>query len=146
METIEVRARQYDLSDATLVAGVLDAVRGHDSNKIESLRQPLESGAADLLAAAYWTLPGWYEKRCSPGSPTARGTARTRACGLPSRKLLAIPDTAPGINARDDTPPEVRTLALTWLDGDNDPDRFVRLYEDEEAQAAGIERYRGSEG
>jgi hypothetical protein len=25
------------------------------------------------------------------------------------------------------------------------PDRFVRLYEDEEAQAAGIERYRGSE-
>jgi hypothetical protein len=43
-------------------------------------------------------------------------------------------------------PPEVRTLALTWLDGDNDPDRFVRLYEDEEAQAAGIERYRGSEG
>jgi len=36
--------------------------------------------------------------------------------------------------------------ALTWLDGDNDPDRFVRLYEDEEAQAAGIERYRGSEG
>jgi len=62
METIKVRARQYDLSDATLVAGVLDAFRGHDSNKIESLRQPLGPGAADLLAAAYWTLPGWYEK------------------------------------------------------------------------------------
>jgi hypothetical protein len=32
---------------------------------------------------------------------------------------------------------------LTWLDGDADPDGFFQLYEDEDAQAAGIARHRG---
>jgi hypothetical protein len=60
--------------------------------------------------------------------------------------LLAIPDSAPGMDEPyDDTAREARTFALTWLDGEDDGDRFVRLYEDEEAQAAGIARYRGVE-
>jgi hypothetical protein len=142
-ETARVRARQYDISDATLVAAMLDAVRGHDSNRIESLRQPLGRGAAGLLADAYWTLPGWYEKALLVRF--AYGARDRSHPGLRAvfADLLGIPDTAPGIGAHDDTSREARTFALTWLDGDVDPDSFVRLYEDEDAQAAGIARYRG---
>ncbi len=139
-ETMQVHARQYDLSDETLVAGMIAAVDDGDSDRIESLRQPLGAGAADLLAAEYWTLPGWFEKALLAW--LAYGARDHGHAGLRAvfTDLLAIPDAAPGY-ADDDTAREARTFALTWLDGDDDPDSFFRLYEDEDAQAAGIARY-----
>jgi len=144
-ETPTVHAREYDISDATLVANVLAAVRDHDPDRIERLRQPLGSGAADLLATAYWSLPGWYDKALL--ARVARDTQDRRHARLLEvfADLLGIPDTAPGFIGKD-TAREARTIALTWLDGDADPVSFVRLYEDEDAQAADIARHRGSRG
>lgn len=142
-ETMRLHARQYDISDETLVAEMIAAVDDGDANRIESLRQPLGAGAADLLAAEYWSLPGWFEKallaRLAYGGQD-RGHAGLRAAFT---DLLAIPDAAPGYSG-DDTAREARTFALTWLDGYENPDGFVRLYEDEDAQAAGIARHLGS--
>jgi hypothetical protein len=142
METIEVRARQYDISDATLAASVLAAVRDHDADRIGQLKQPLGPGAADHLAAAYWTLPGWYDKALL--ARIARDARDRSHAGLRQvfEDLLGIPDTVPGAEALGDTAREARAIALTWLDGDDDPESFVRLYEDEAAQAAGIANYR----
>jgi hypothetical protein len=34
-----------------------------------------------------------------------------------------------------------RWFAVTWLDNNQDPDGFIRLHEDEDAQAAGLARH-----
>jgi hypothetical protein len=143
VETMEVRARQYDISDETMVASMLAAVHEQDSNRIERLRQPLGTGAADALAAAYWTLSGWYEKALL--ARFAHDTRDRSHAGLGAvfADLLAIPDEPANSLGGGDTAREARTFALTWLDGDEDGDSFVRLYEDEDAQAAGIARYLG---
>lgn len=55
--------------------------------------------------------------------------------------MLAIPDVVPGAEQLTDTAREARTVALTRLAGDTDPDHFVALYEGEAAQAAAIRRW-----
>lgn len=135
-----VQARQYDISDATLAGNVLAAVRDHDEDRIENLKQALGQGAADLLTAAYWTLPGWFDKAllgrvaCCARDHSHAGLRKV------FEDLLGIDGAAPGVYG--DMAREARARALTWLDDNHDPDSFVRLYEDEEAQAAGIARYR----
>jgi hypothetical protein len=142
-QATEVRARQYDISDATLAASVLAAAVSPNSDLIERLKQPLGPGAADRIASGYWTLPGWYEKALL-GRVSWNCRDRSHA-GLTRMftDLLAIPDPVPGAENLADTAREARALAVTWLDGDHDAERFVRLYEDEDALAASVARHRG---
>jgi hypothetical protein len=142
MENASVQARQFDISDETLVANMLAAVRDRDPDRADRLRQPLGSGAVDRLVAAYWTQPGWYEKEIL--ARFARDARDRSHVGLRDvfLDLLGIPDAIPGLDRPGDIVREARTMALTWLEGDDDPESFVRLYEDEEAQATGVARYR----
>lgn len=140
-QATEVNARQYDISDAAVVTAVLEAVRDRDSGEVERLRQPLGPGAARALAEAYWTLGGWHEKALlvrALGDAREPGDPRLAAA---FKDVLAIPDVVPGAEQLTDTAREARTVALTGLAGDTDPQHFVELYEDEAAQAAAIARY-----
>jgi hypothetical protein len=144
-QATEVNARQYDISDAAVVTALLEAVRDRDSGEVERLRQPLGPGAARALAEAYWTLGGWHEKALLVrvlGDARQAGDPRLAAAFA---DVLAIPDVVPGAERLTDTAREARTVALTRLAGDTDPEHFVALYEDEAAQAEAIARYRAAQ-
>jgi hypothetical protein len=137
-EATEVTARQYDISDAAMLTKLLEAVRGRNPSEVERLRQPLGPGAAHGLAEAYWTLGSWQEKALlvrvlgdalEPGDPQLAAVFED---------VLAIPDVVPGAEQLTDTAREARTVALTRLAGDTDPEHLVELYEDEAAQKAAI--------
>jgi hypothetical protein len=90
-----VAARQYDISDAAIVDRVLAAVRDRDAREVEQLKQPLGPGAAGPLAAAYWTLPGWYEKALLAWiACSARDSGDARLAAL-FDDLPAIPTSCP---------------------------------------------------
>lgn len=134
-ELSDVRARQFDISDETLAAAVLAAAAASDWDTIERLKRPIGPGAADLLAAGYWTLPGWQEKALL-GLVAWNVRDHTHA-GVRAvfEDLITIPDT------RGDTAREARTAALTWLDSDNDPAGFADLYNDGDALDARMAAY-----
>ncbi len=144
-QAAEVTARQYDICDAAVVTSLLEAVRDRDPAEVERLRQPLGPGAARALAEAYWTLGGWPEKALLVrvlGDARQAGDPRLAAAFA---DVLAIPDVVPGAEQLTDTAREARTVALTRLAGDTDPEHFVALYEDEAAQAEAIARYRAAQ-
>jgi hypothetical protein len=141
-ETFQVDARQYDIGDDTIVARVLDAVHRRDENKIERLRQPVGPGLADQLAGAYWKLPGWFDRALL--ARVAREMRDRSHAGLHAvfEDLLRIPVNPAEYGAYGDTSREACAIALHWLGGDGDDPKNFGFYDDGEAQAAAVARYR----
>ncbi|MGC4746610.1 hypothetical protein ACLQ28_13235 [Micromonospora sp. DT201] len=134
----DVRARQYDISDANLLGALLTAIRAGDRDAIEKLRQPFGEGLLKALVHAYPSLDTWLQRahlvRAISGH---HGPVVTPVMAA----ILDIPDDVGG-SGDADMAREVRAIALNALEAGGSTERFMRYYEDDEAAAAAIARYR----
>ncbi|RKR92223.1 hypothetical protein BDK92_6659 [Micromonospora pisi] len=134
----DVRARQYDISDASLLRALLAAIRAGDRSAIEKLRQPFGENLLKALVDAYPSLDTWPQRahlvRAVSGHHGPMVTPVMAA-------ILDIPDDAGGSDDSD-MAREVRAIALSVLEAGGSAERFMRYYEDDEAAAAAIARHR----
>ncbi|MGX7674125.1 hypothetical protein [Plantactinospora sp. DSM 117369] len=136
VETVE--ARQYDISDASLLHALLAAIRAGDRGAVERLRQPFGENLLKALVEAYPSLDDWTQRahliRAVSGNHDPVVAPVMAA-------ILDIPDDAGG-PGDPDMAREVRAIGLSMLETGGSVERFMRYYEDDEAAAASIARYR----
>ncbi|MGI5519920.1 hypothetical protein ACQEUX_03080 [Micromonospora sp. CA-259024] len=134
----DVRARQYDISDAGLLRALLTAIRAGDRDAIEKLRQPFGEKLLKALVDAYPSLDTWPQRAHLVRAVSGQhGPVVTPVMAA----ILDIPDGAGG-SGDPDMAREVRAIALNVLEAGGSVERFMRYYEDGEAAAAAIARYR----
>jgi hypothetical protein len=134
-----VQARQFDLSDATMLKEMLAAVRSGNFARIDEARQPMGPGAAKQLVAAYQDMASIGERVQVQFLLFSSGQlelARPVFADVLTQVASMLRDgqSASGVDFRVDL-----AMAMSGLEGDTD--RFDLYYRDDAARDTALARH-----